>query len=188
LYIGYDAMYSLSYPIYSVIFAICFLFSSKIKAQFGFLHFILLVAINYAMTRQFDDKPVYHIFYDMGAGSTVASLIEFRNVRNGESKSAKNVTTIEVKASGYDRTLGGFEIDIRLRKFLADAFQEKTGKAKKVDVYKDQRAMAKLLKEANRIKHILSANNEVTASVSGCRRGFFCYFIFVLHGFERLIV
>lgn len=67
-------------------------------------------------------------------------------------------------AISYDRRLGGVEFALRLRDHLAKVFnaQKKT----KIDVTTNTRAMAKLLKEANRVKHVLSANNEHYAQVT----------------------
>jgi len=67
-------------------------------------------------------------------------------------------------AISYDRRLGGLEFALRLRDHLAEVFnaQKKT----KTDVRTNTRAMAKLLKEANRVKHVLSANNEHYAQVT----------------------
>ena len=64
----------------------------------------------------------------------------------------------------FDRNLGGLEASLRLRDHLAKHFNEK--KKTKSDVYANQRAMAKLLKEAERVKRILSANTETNAQVS----------------------
>jgi hypoxia up-regulated 1 len=44
------------------------------------------VALNYAMLRQFTDTTQHHVFYDMGAGGTVASLIAFKNIKNEKKK------------------------------------------------------------------------------------------------------
>lgn len=124
------------------------------------------VALNYAMTRTFPQEQC-HIFYDMGAGSTVASLACFQDVTVKDvGKFNKTVQQVEIKAVGYDRTLGGHDIDIRLQKFLADKFQELKGSKLSTPVTQNERAMAKLLKEANRVKQILSANIETMASVS----------------------
>lgn len=64
----------------------------------------------------------------------------------------------------FDRTLGGFEMELRLRDHLAKLFNEQ--KKSKKDVRENLRAMAKLLKEAQRLKTVLSANAEHTAQVS----------------------
>lgn len=66
----------------------------------------------------------------------------------------------------FDRTLGGFEMELRLRDHLAKIFNEQ--KKSKKDVTENSRAMAKLLKEAQRLKTVLSANAEHVAQV---RRG-----------------
>ena len=63
----------------------------------------------------------------------------------------------------YDRTLGGLEARIRLRNYLADQFN-KLGKTK-TDVWKVDRAMGKLYKEAERVKLVLSANTQCFAQV-----------------------
>lgn len=126
--------------------------------------------MNYASMRTFDDEPQYHIFYDMGAGSTVASLIEFKTALDPAVKKygkPTNTTMITVKASGFDRTLGGHVFDVRLQQHLAKLFTSSAaGKKAKQPVYQSQRAMAKLLREANRVKHILSANTVSSTSVS----------------------
>ncbi|KAK3820162.1 MAG: Hsp70 protein-domain-containing protein [Benniella sp.] len=123
------------------------------------------VALNYAMTRTFPQEQC-HIFYDMGAGSTVASLACFQDLTVKDvGKFNKTVQQVEIKAVGYDRTLGGHDIDVRLQKFLADKFQELKGSKISTPVTQNERAMAKLLKEANRVKQILSANVDTMASV-----------------------
>lgn len=64
----------------------------------------------------------------------------------------------------FDRGLGGFEMDLRLRDHLAKVFNEQ--KKSKKDVRENLRAMAKLLKEAQRLKTVLSANVDFMAQVS----------------------
>lgn len=66
----------------------------------------------------------------------------------------------------FDRGLGGFEMDLRLRDHLAKLFNGQ--KKSKNDVRENHRAMAKLLKEAQRLKTVLSANVDFMAQVSPC--------------------
>ncbi|KAG0263123.1 Hypoxia up-regulated protein 1 [Actinomortierella ambigua] len=121
------------------------------------------VALNYAMTRTFPEQQC-HLFYDMGAGSTVASVICFRDVVL--QNPVRTVQEIEIMATGYDPTLGGQAFDIRLQTFLANQFQGQKESARlSTPVMTNPRAMAKLLKEATRIKQVLSANTETTASI-----------------------
>ncbi|KAF9115420.1 hypothetical protein BGX27_007920 [Mortierella sp. AM989] len=130
------------------------------------------VALNYAMTRTFPQEQC-HIFYDMGAGSTVASLACFQDLSVKDvGKFNKTIQQIEIKAVGYDRTLGGHDIDVRLQKFLANKFQEQKGSKISIPVFQNQRAMAKLMKEANRVKQILSANTETMASIENLMEEF----------------
>lgn len=117
------------------------------------------------MNRKFTTEPQYHIFYDMGAGSTVASLISFSNTIFKEGKRNKTLPQIEVLAVGYDRTLGGYEFDLRLQRRLGEAFEEQKKGQLKQSVFESDKAMAKLLKEANRVKQILSANQDTLSSV-----------------------
>ncbi|KAJ3028371.1 UNVERIFIED_CONTAM: Hypoxia up-regulated protein 1 [Siphonaria sp. JEL0065] len=121
------------------------------------------IALNYAMTRTITD-PQYHIFFDMGAGSTVATLVKFTSVKIKKVQ----VPHIEILATGYDKKLGGKAIDVKLQKFLAKQFMTSTtGSKAKEPILNNARSMAKLLKEANRVKQILSANTETIASVEG---------------------
>lgn len=64
----------------------------------------------------------------------------------------------------FDRSLGGFEMDLRLQDHLAKLFNDQKKSPK--DVRQNHRAMAKLLKEAQRLKTVLSANVDFMAQVS----------------------
>ncbi|KAG6911087.1 hypothetical protein DXG01_004602 [Tephrocybe rancida] len=115
------------------------------------------VAVNYAMTRTFT-TPEYHIIYDAGASSIVATIVSFTPV---DPKSAVAGTHISVAGVGYDRNTGGIEFDSRLRQMLVEKFNAKHKK----DIREDRKGMAKLWKEAGRVKAILSANTEANSAV-----------------------
>lgn len=114
------------------------------------------------MTRSFNASQ-HHIFYDMGAGSTVATLVKFSSETVSEGRSNRTVPTLQVLAMGYDATLGGSEIDARLASFLLSRFVQSNTLSS--DATRNPRALAKFLKEANKVKQILSANTETTASI-----------------------
>lgn len=116
------------------------------------------------MTRSFNESQ-YHIFYDMGAGSTVATLVKFSNEIISERRSNRTVPTLQVMAMGYDATLGGAEVDARLSKYLLSEFVKKSAGKLSSDANTNSRALAKFLKEANKVKQILSANTETSASI-----------------------
>lgn len=118
------------------------------------------VAVNYAMTRTFSETPEYHIIYDAGASSIRATVVAFTSVSDG-SKSKSTGTQITVAGIGFDRQIGGIELDRRLREILISDFKKKYKK----EIRTDRRGMAKLWKEAGRVKAILSANAEAATSV-----------------------
>ncbi|KAG0200099.1 Hypoxia up-regulated protein 1 [Mortierella sp. NVP41] len=62
-------------------------------------------------------------------------------------------------------TLGGHEFDVGAQKLLAAKFQEANGSKTSSPVIENERAMFKLLKEANRVEQILSASTETMASI-----------------------
>uniref|UniRef100_A0A8C3FZ03 Hypoxia up-regulated protein 1 n=1 Tax=Cyclopterus lumpus TaxID=8103 RepID=A0A8C3FZ03_CYCLU len=122
------------------------------------------VALNYGVFRRKDiDNNVKNVmFYDMGSGSTTATIVTYQMVKT---KEAGSQPQFQIRGVGFDRGLGGFEMDLRLRDHLAKLFNEQ--KKSKKDVRENHRAMAKLLKEAQRLKTVLSANVDFMAQVEG---------------------
>ncbi|TBU57224.1 actin-like ATPase domain-containing protein [Dichomitus squalens] len=119
------------------------------------------VAVNYAMTRTFSE-PEYHVIYDAGASSIRATVVEFAPVASdGKSKAGKDATQITVHGVGFDRYTGGTELDARLRNMMLADFEKRY----KRSISQDKRAMAKLWKEAGRVKAVLSANSEAQATI-----------------------
>ncbi|KAG8141681.1 putative Hypoxia up-regulated protein [Naja naja] len=112
------------------------------------------VALNYGVFRRKDINATAQniMFYDMGAGSTVCTIATYQTLK---SKDSGVQPQLQIRGVGFDRTLGGLQMELRLRDHLAKLFNEQhPGK----DVQQNHRAMAKLLKEANRVKTVLSAN------------------------------
>ncbi|NXY77682.1 HYOU1 protein, partial [Glareola pratincola] len=99
------------------------------------------------------------MFYDMGAGSTVCTIVTYQTVKTKDSGTQPQ---LQIQGIGFDRTLGGLEMELRLRDYLAKLFNDQHPLK---DVRKNPRAMAKLLKEANRLKTVLSANADHMAQV-----------------------
>ncbi|KAI1496412.1 stress protein ORP150 [Biscogniauxia marginata] len=137
----------------------------------------LAVGLNYATSRTFPTvneggKPEYHMVFDMGAGSTKATIMKFqgRTVKD-IGKFNKTVQEVQVVGSGWDRTLGGDAFNYLIVDDMVSKFVESSA-AKKAAVTTESvqghgRAMAKLLKEAERLRHILSANVDTSASFEG---------------------
>jgi len=127
------------------------------------------VAFNYGIFRRksFNSTAVHYMFFDMGASSTVATVVSYQLVKekNKVTGIAETNPQLTVKGVGFDRNLGGLEFQLRLRDHLAKLFNEQ--KKTKTDVTTNNRAMAKLLKEAGRLKSVLSANTQMKAQVEG---------------------
>ncbi|KAJ1353311.1 hypothetical protein KIN20_009916 [Parelaphostrongylus tenuis] len=123
-------------------------------------------ALNYGVFRrkEITDKPQTMMIYDMGASKTIATVVEYVLEKDKSSKIA-NISNPVVRTIGvgFDRFLGGFEITIRLAKHLEKVFRETVKTTN--DITTNARSMAKLLKEAERVKQVLSANKYHYAQV-----------------------
>ncbi|XP_032689323.1 hypoxia up-regulated protein 1 isoform X2 [Odontomachus brunneus] len=123
------------------------------------------VALNYGVfgRTEINDSAHYILFYDMGASSTTATVVSYQNVKTKERGFVETNPHVTVLGVGYDRTLGGLEMQIRLQNYLAREFDalKKTPNS----VFKSPRSMAKLFKEAGRVKTVLSANADHFAQI-----------------------
>jgi len=137
----------------------------------------LAVGVNYATSRTFKSineggSPETHMVFDMGAGSTKATILKFqgRTVKD-VGKFNKTIQEVQVLGSGWDRTLGGdalnaIIVDDMIAKFVASPAAKSISPT--VDAVKAHgRASAKLLKEAERLRQVLSANANTQASFEG---------------------
>uniref|UniRef100_A0A224YWW0 Hypoxia up-regulated protein 1 n=1 Tax=Rhipicephalus zambeziensis TaxID=60191 RepID=A0A224YWW0_9ACAR len=122
-------------------------------------------ALNYGVFRrkEFNDTPVHILFYDMGTGSTTATIVAYQTVKTKDKILAEHVPQLSIKGVGYDRFLGGLEFKLRLGERFAREFSAL--KKTKQDVFDNKRGLAKLFKEADRVKKVLSANTEHVAQV-----------------------
>jgi len=119
------------------------------------------------MSHSFPEKE-YHIIYDAGSSGIRATLASFHTAHSDSAPKALKSKTgdpthVEIKGFGYDRQASGAEMDYRLRNILKEAFETKHARGRTID--KEARAIARLNKEANRVKTILSANTESNVMV-----------------------
>lgn len=123
-------------------------------------------ALSYGVFRRKDINSTAQnvMFYDMGSGSTVCTIVTYQTVKT---KDAGMQPQLQIRGVGFDRTLGGLEMELRLREHLAGLFNEQRKGQKAKDVRENPRAMAKLLREANRVKTVLSANADHMAQIEG---------------------
>ncbi|KAL3317419.1 hypothetical protein Ciccas_003925 [Cichlidogyrus casuarinus] len=117
------------------------------------------VALHFGVFRSksISNEAQSYMFYNMGSQSTSATIATY--ILSKEKGIERPQLTILASAS--DITLGISEFAMRLRQHLAEAFKKQT----KLDVFKNDRAMMKLFKEAKKVVTILSANAETFAQV-----------------------
>ena len=137
----------------------------------------LAVGVNYATTRNFGSvsegaKPEYHLVYDMGAGSTTATVLKFqgRTVKD-VGKRNKTIQEIQVLGAGHDRTLGGdilnqMIVDDMIEQFL-ETTKSKAIAGDPIDVERHAKTLARLWKDAERIRQVLSANSQTSTTFEG---------------------
>ncbi|KAL2265808.1 hypothetical protein VTJ83DRAFT_6908 [Remersonia thermophila] len=137
----------------------------------------LAVGLHYATSRQFPNvneggKPEIHMVFDMGAGSTKATVMRFqsRTVKD-VGKFNKTVQEVQVLGVGWDRTLGGDALNYLLvDDMIAQFAASKAAAAASVSadaVRAHGRAVAKLIQQAEKTRHILSANSNTQTSIEG---------------------
>ncbi|GAD94336.1 Hsp70 family chaperone Lhs1/Orp150, putative [Paecilomyces variotii No. 5] len=153
----------------------------------------LAVGLNYATSRTFPSvsdgqKPEYHVVYDMGAGSTTATVLRFQSRKVKDvGKFNKTVQEVHVIGAGWDRTLGGDALNqLIVNDMIGKFVQEKKG-ISAADVRAHGKTMAKLWKDAERIRQILSANTETGTSFEGLfEEDLYFKYKITRSGFEKL--
>ncbi|KIW91470.1 uncharacterized protein Z519_07436 [Cladophialophora bantiana CBS 173.52] len=137
----------------------------------------LAIGLNYATHRTFDSvtdggKPEHHLVYDIGAGSTTATVLKFQG-RTIKGPGKRNSTVQEVIALGvgFDASLGGDSLNDVIVEDIISRFLE-TPSAKKLGLGREQvrshgKSMARIWKEAERVRQLLSANAASTATLEG---------------------
>ena len=86
----------------------------------------MAVSLNYGMFRRKEiNGTVKHLmFYDMGAYDTTVSIVGYTVVKTKERGFSETHPQAQILGLGYDRTLGGLELQIKLREHLATKFNE----------------------------------------------------------------
>ena len=117
-------------------------------------------ALQYGMDK-IEEQPKIIVFYNLGAFSLQVSVVKFLSYQFKESKYAKNKTVggFEVLGKAWDSTFGGQAVDQVIVDYLATEFNKVLSDGD--DVRTNTRAMAKIRLQANKVKHVLSANSEI---------------------------
>ncbi|KAK4504832.1 hypothetical protein PRZ48_002794 [Zasmidium cellare] len=135
----------------------------------------LAVGLDYAKTRSFPEvtkgeKPEYHMVFDMGAGSTSATVMRFQSKSVKDvGRFNKTVQEVAVVGAGWERLLGGDSLtqlitDDLVKKLLTKPVLKSRGTTED-EIKKNPRLMARLFKEAERARQVLSANTETGISM-----------------------
>jgi len=133
----------------------------------------LAVGLDYAKSRTFPTvndggKPEHHVVFDMGAGSTTATVLRLQSRKVKDvGKYNKTVQEVAVLGTGWDRTLGGDNfnqviVDDYIRKFVTKPVMKSRG-IQAEDVSKNGRLMGRVWKDAEKARHVLSANSEANS-------------------------
>jgi hypoxia up-regulated 1 len=133
----------------------------------------LAIGINYATSRTFPvvndgGKPEVNLVFDMGAGSTTATVLKFQGKTVKDvGRFNKTIQEVQVLGTGWDRTLGGDALNSLIVNDMVASFAD-TPSAKSASLTAEKvkshgRAAAKMWKDAEKIRQVLSANQETTA-------------------------
>lgn len=133
----------------------------------------LAVGINYATSRTFPlvkdgGKPEVHLVFDMGAGSASATVLQFQGKQVKDvGRFNKTVQEVQVLGTGWDKTLGGDALNTIIFNDMVNEFVQLPG-AKKAGVTAENvkahgRTAAKLWKEAEKVRQVLSANQQISS-------------------------
>jgi hypoxia up-regulated 1 len=137
----------------------------------------LAVGINYATSRTFPvasdgGKPEVNLVFDMGAGSASATVLKFQGKQVKDvGRFNKTIQEVQVLGSGWDKTLGGDALNTLLFNDMVSSFLELPA-AKSASITAEQvkahgRTAAKLWKESEKIRQVLSANTKTQAFFEG---------------------
>lgn len=120
-------------------------------------------ALHYGIDRVFEE-PHTVLYYNLGANSLQVSIVTYSSFVVKEAGKNKTIGQFEVIGKAWDSSLGGFSFDVKLAELLADRFdaiwsKKASGAGKTLRDF--MRPMTRLRIEANKVKEVLSANNEI---------------------------
>ncbi|KAK2762092.1 lumenal Hsp70 protein [Arachnomyces sp. PD_36] len=135
----------------------------------------LAVGLNYATSRTFPDvsaglDPEYHVVFDMGAGSTTATVLRFQSrAVKDVGRFNKTIQEVQVVGSAWDQSLGGDALNqLIVDDMVAKFFESSSSKLKEgttvADIRSHGRTMAKLWTQSEKVRHVLSANSDTQTS------------------------
>ncbi|CAR30756.1 ZYRO0E01474p [Zygosaccharomyces rouxii] len=120
----------------------------------------LSVVINFVLKKRDFKGKSYYVVYDMGGGSTKASLFSIEQPEN-ETEPLR----IEFGGYGYDSQLGGSNFTLQVASLIENKFLSKRKDITAEKLHRNPKAVAKIVQAAEKAKLILSANSEASISI-----------------------
>ncbi|GMM53529.1 Hsp70 family chaperone [Maudiozyma humilis] len=122
----------------------------------------LAIAVNYALKRAdfAPDLPHNYIIYDMGSGSTKATLVTITQHSDSDVP-----VRIEMQGYGFNSTLGGSGFTLKIADIVKHKFLAKNTAVSEDALAADPRAIAKIIQAAEKAKLVLSANADASVSI-----------------------
>ncbi|KAL0486377.1 HSP70 [Acrasis kona] len=145
-------------------------------AEIAGIHCIRLIndttaaAIEYGIYKELEDKPINIAFVDVGHGDTTVSIAQMSK------------GNIKVLASAFERHLGAGHFEQLLVAHFAKLILDKY----KIDALSNGKARARLNKECERVKKVLSANSETMFRVESIMNDIDVNFKFTREEFESM--
>ncbi|CCK71458.1 Hsp70 family chaperone LHS1 KNAG_0H00420 [Huiozyma naganishii CBS 8797] len=106
------------------------------------------------------DKTHHFIVYDMGSGSTRATLVSAVVPSNSSIP-----TKIEFEGYGYTTEVAGSHLTNIIADLIVDKFLEKNSKIKRDTLMSNAKSIAKINQVAEKMKLVLSANTDASGSI-----------------------
>lgn len=119
------------------------------------------VALNFLSNKKFESKDFngdkyYHLVYDVGAGSTTATLFSY-------TLSSEGSTILDVESVGFDETFGGQLLTKSIYNIIFEKFLTKFKLDD--DAQLPPKLLARLLEAAEKAKIVLSVNSDYHVSL-----------------------
>eukprot|EP00762_Andalucia_godoyi_P000292 ANDGO_03074.mRNA.1 Heat shock 70 kDa protein 17 len=114
------------------------------------------------------DKRMIVMFVDVGASGTSAAVVEYVDEKD-EKKKTRALGSIVTLGAHYAPVFGGDYIDTALTRLWAGEFDKLHAGKREVaaSVMEEAKAVAKMRKEAKRVREILSANDRIPVVFEG---------------------
>ncbi|EGR34515.1 hypothetical protein IMG5_009240 [Ichthyophthirius multifiliis] len=136
------------------------------------IHENTAAALHFGITKLEEGSSETVLFYNMGATTTQASLVEYQFINNtSKFDTQKSIPVITVLADYAFNGIGGYAQDLALAQYFADVIDKMPNRKGLESFRKNRRGMVKLLKECNKAKEVLSANKDFQFFSEGLLEG-----------------